>query len=157
MELESVVVHLSRARGCRWPSTIAGRAGSGPRPVNQMAIRYLRPHRGMRYAALALPARRAGQSVTYDERPPNGGYRGAERRGNDHHCGHRGNTVAPRAPRVEDPRLLAGRGRFVSDIALPGDGPPDRVPPVEPHAHLRRVDAAPARSAPGRARRPGRR
>ena len=51
--------------------------------------------------------------------------------------------------RVEDQRLLLGRGRYVDDIALPGlcHG----VTVLSPHAHARikRVDTGKAKAAPG--------
>jgi carbon-monoxide dehydrogenase large subunit len=60
-----------------------------------------------------------------------------------------GKYVGARVRRVEDPRLLAGRGCFVDDVALPGLLHLVVVRSVEAHAHLRRVDVGPALAAPG--------
>jgi aerobic carbon-monoxide dehydrogenase large subunit len=60
-----------------------------------------------------------------------------------------GKFVGARVRRVEDPRLLAGRGRFVDDVALPGMVHLTVVRSVEAHARLRHVDLAPALAAPG--------
>ena len=51
--------------------------------------------------------------------------------------------------RVEDPRLLTGRGRFVDDIDLPRQC--RGVVLYSPHAHarIRSIDAEAARRAPG--------
>src|SRR5262245_58295577 len=51
--------------------------------------------------------------------------------------------------RVEDPRLLTGRGRYTDDINLPGQAYAALV--RSPHAHpvIRRLDEAAARSMPG--------
>ncbi|HEY7869007.1 MAG TPA: molybdopterin cofactor-binding domain-containing protein, partial [Methylomirabilota bacterium] len=51
--------------------------------------------------------------------------------------------------RLEDPRLLAGRGRFLDDITLPGLLHAAFVRSEHAHATLRRVDAAGARTVPG--------
>jgi len=52
-------------------------------------------------------------------------------------------------PRLEDPRFITGRGRFVDDIALPRQC--HGVVVMSPHAHARikGVETAKARSAPG--------
>jgi carbon-monoxide dehydrogenase large subunit len=52
-------------------------------------------------------------------------------------------------PRFEDPRLLRGEGRFISDIEVPGQA--HMVYVRSPHAHARivSIDAAAARDAPG--------
>ncbi len=49
--------------------------------------------------------------------------------------------------RVEDPRFLAGRGRYVDDVVLPRQA--YGLPVLSPHAHarIRRVDVAAARAA----------
>ncbi len=52
-------------------------------------------------------------------------------------------------PRLEDPRLLAGRGRYVDDIALPGMLHAAFVRSQVAHGRLRGVDAANARNMPG--------
>jgi carbon-monoxide dehydrogenase large subunit len=51
--------------------------------------------------------------------------------------------------RVEDPRLLTGRGRFVDDVQLPGMLHAAVLRSAQAHAHLRRVDAAAARRLAG--------
>ena len=51
--------------------------------------------------------------------------------------------------RLEDPRLLAGRGRFLDDITLPGLLHAAFVRSEHAHALLRRVDAAGAGRVPG--------
>jgi carbon-monoxide dehydrogenase large subunit len=51
--------------------------------------------------------------------------------------------------RVEDPRLLTGRARFVDDITLPGMLHAAFVRSTVPHARLIGVDVSAARSAPG--------
>ncbi|MGH7416745.1 MAG: hypothetical protein ACREKB_03095, partial [Candidatus Rokuibacteriota bacterium] len=51
--------------------------------------------------------------------------------------------------RLEDPRLLAGRGRFLDDITLPGVLHAAFVRSEYAHAVLRRVDGGPARALPG--------
>jgi carbon-monoxide dehydrogenase large subunit len=51
--------------------------------------------------------------------------------------------------RREDARLLAGNGRFVADIAVPGRLDVAFVRPRRAHATLRDVDCARARDAPG--------
>ena len=51
--------------------------------------------------------------------------------------------------RVEDPRLLLGRGRYTDDISLPGQA--HGVVLRSPHAHARvlRIDTGAARALPG--------
>src|SRR6516162_71649 len=51
--------------------------------------------------------------------------------------------------RVEDQRFLLGRGRYVDDISLPGQG--HGVTVLSPHAHanIKRVDVSRAKAAPG--------
>lgn len=51
--------------------------------------------------------------------------------------------------RVEDPRLLTGRGRFVDDVRLPGMLHAAFVRSTAPHGRLLGVDASLAREAPG--------
>ena len=52
-------------------------------------------------------------------------------------------------PRLEDPRFITGRGRYVDDIDLPRQC--HGVVVMSPHAHARikRIDAAKAKAAPG--------
>src|SRR5207253_1749563 len=51
--------------------------------------------------------------------------------------------------RKEDPALLAGRGRFVDDIHLPGMLHAAFVRSAHAHARIRAIDATAARAAPG--------
>ncbi|HEX5092959.1 MAG TPA: xanthine dehydrogenase family protein molybdopterin-binding subunit [Burkholderiales bacterium] len=51
--------------------------------------------------------------------------------------------------RLEDPRLLRGAGRFIHDLALPGQAHLVLVRSPHAHARIRSVDAAAARAAPG--------
>ncbi|HZQ56487.1 MAG TPA: xanthine dehydrogenase family protein molybdopterin-binding subunit [Acidimicrobiales bacterium] len=51
--------------------------------------------------------------------------------------------------RVEDPRLLTGRGRFVDDVRLPGMLHAAFVRSTVPHGRVTNVDAAAARALPG--------
>ena len=57
--------------------------------------------------------------------------------------------VGQPVPRVEDPRFITGRGRYVDDLDLPQQC--YGVVVMSPHAHARikRVDTAKAKSAPG--------
>jgi aerobic carbon-monoxide dehydrogenase large subunit len=52
-------------------------------------------------------------------------------------------------PRLEDPRFITGRGRYVDDIDMPHQC--YGVPVMSPHAHARikSVDTAAAKAAPG--------
>jgi carbon-monoxide dehydrogenase large subunit len=52
-------------------------------------------------------------------------------------------------PRVEDLRLITGRGRFVEDVALPGLLHLALVRSPYPHARIARLDTTAARTAPG--------
>src|SRR5271166_4632349 len=51
--------------------------------------------------------------------------------------------------RKEDPALLAGRGRFVDDVRLPGTLHAAFVRSPHPHAKIRAVRTAAARQHPG--------
>ena len=51
--------------------------------------------------------------------------------------------------RIEDPRLLTGRGRYVDDIHLPGMLEAAFVRSTEAHAGIRSVDTSAARALPG--------
>ena len=51
--------------------------------------------------------------------------------------------------RVEDPRLLTGRGRYVDDVRLPGMLEAAFVRSSEAHAGIRAIDASAARALPG--------
>jgi carbon-monoxide dehydrogenase large subunit len=52
-------------------------------------------------------------------------------------------------PRKEDARLVAGRGRYVTDVELPRMLHVAFVRSPHAHARIRRIDAAAARAAPG--------
>src|SRR6266849_1548004 len=52
-------------------------------------------------------------------------------------------------PRVEDARLLAGQGRYVGDLVLPGMMHAAFVRSPHAHARIVSIDTAAARSAPG--------
>ncbi len=54
-----------------------------------------------------------------------------------------------RVKRLEDPALLAGRGRFVDDVKLPGLLHGAFVRSPHAHAMLRAIDGAPALAMPG--------
>src|SRR5436190_6698541 len=58
-------------------------------------------------------------------------------------------VVGERIARVEDARLLTGRGRYVDDIHAPGMHHAAFVRSHEAHGHLRAVDVRAARDAPG--------
>jgi carbon-monoxide dehydrogenase large subunit len=51
--------------------------------------------------------------------------------------------------RIEDPRLLRGEGRFIDDLALPGQAHLVLVRSPHAHARIAAVDLAAARAAPG--------
>ncbi|HZQ65463.1 MAG TPA: molybdopterin cofactor-binding domain-containing protein [Gaiellaceae bacterium] len=57
--------------------------------------------------------------------------------------------VGARVPRVEDSRLLAGRGRYVADITLPGMLHATFVRSIFAHGRIRSVDVARAQALPG--------
>jgi len=57
--------------------------------------------------------------------------------------------VGARVPRVEDPRLLRGRGRFVDDLQPPGLRHAAFVRSPFAHAHITAIDAAATRALPG--------
>ena len=57
--------------------------------------------------------------------------------------------VGARLPRIEDPRLLTGRGTFVDDLQLPGMLHLDLLRSPHAHAHIRDIDAREARALPG--------
>ena len=51
--------------------------------------------------------------------------------------------------RKEDPALLAGKGRFIDDVRLPGTLHAAFVRSAHPHARIHGIDAAAARALPG--------
>ena len=57
--------------------------------------------------------------------------------------------IGARVPRVEDARFLAGRGRYVADLARPGILHVAFVRSPHAHARIRGIDAARARALPG--------
>jgi carbon-monoxide dehydrogenase large subunit len=52
-------------------------------------------------------------------------------------------------PRIEDPDLVAGRGRFLDDIALPGMAHAVFVRSAQAHARIKGIDVAAAAALPG--------
>lgn len=60
-----------------------------------------------------------------------------------------GAWVGASVPRREDPRLLAGRGRFVDDITLPGMLHAQFVRSTVAHARITAVDLSEVRTVPG--------
>jgi carbon-monoxide dehydrogenase large subunit len=60
-----------------------------------------------------------------------------------------GRMVGARVPRVEDPRLLTGRGRYVDDLTVPGMAHAAFLRSPYPHARIVSVDVAEARALPG--------
>ncbi|HEV7470394.1 MAG TPA: xanthine dehydrogenase family protein molybdopterin-binding subunit [Pseudonocardia sp.] len=65
------------------------------------------------------------------------------------HLRRDGAWVGASVPRREDPRLLAGRGRFVDDIVLPGMLHAQFVRSTEAHAEILSVDLSEVRAVPG--------
>src|SRR5690242_18612437 len=57
--------------------------------------------------------------------------------------------IGAAVPRVEDERLLTGRGRYADDIALPRMAHAYVLRSPHAHARLRRIDTAPALAQPG--------
>src|SRR5262249_16053291 len=57
--------------------------------------------------------------------------------------------VGQPVPRVEDPRFITGRGRYVDDIELPQQCYGVAVMSPHAHARIKRVDTAKAKTAPG--------
>lgn len=58
-------------------------------------------------------------------------------------------AIGQRIPRVEDERLLTGRGRYLDDLNLSGQAHAHIVRSPHAHARLRGIDAAAARAMPG--------
>jgi aerobic carbon-monoxide dehydrogenase large subunit len=52
-------------------------------------------------------------------------------------------------PRIEDPRFITGRGRYVDDFDLPRQCHGVAVMSPYAHAHIKRIDTAKAKAAPG--------
>jgi aerobic carbon-monoxide dehydrogenase large subunit len=52
-------------------------------------------------------------------------------------------------PRMEDPKLLRGAGRYTDDLSLPGQAFAVMVRSRVAHGIIRGIDAAPARALPG--------
>lgn len=57
--------------------------------------------------------------------------------------------IGARVKRVEDPRLITGRGRYVGDVALPRMVHATFVRSPEAHARIRSIDVEAARALPG--------
>jgi carbon-monoxide dehydrogenase large subunit len=60
-----------------------------------------------------------------------------------------GRLVGARVVRVEDKRLLAGAGRYIDDVAVPGMLHAAFLRSPYPHAEIRSIDVAAARALPG--------
>jgi carbon-monoxide dehydrogenase large subunit len=60
-----------------------------------------------------------------------------------------GGYIGAPIPRLEDARLLTGRGTFVDDLAMPGVAHAAMVRSPHAHARVRSIDAAAARALPG--------
>lgn len=60
-----------------------------------------------------------------------------------------GRSVGMSVKRVEDPRLLSGKGRYVDDVTLPGMLHAAFLRSAVPHGRLLSVDASEARALPG--------
>src|SRR3954468_10413853 len=58
-------------------------------------------------------------------------------------------SIGARVMRVEDPRILTGRGQYVDDIVLPGMLHDAFFRSQVPHGLLRSVDVSAARALPG--------
>ena len=58
-------------------------------------------------------------------------------------------AIGARVLRVEDPRILTGRGRYIDDITLPGMLHAAFMRSTVPHGRLVSVDASEARELPG--------
>ena len=57
--------------------------------------------------------------------------------------------VGQRVKRLEDPRLITGKGTFVDDLKLPGLLYIQIVRSTEAHAHIRKIDTSLAAAADG--------
>ena len=62
-------------------------------------------------------------------------------------------SVGARVMRVEDPRILTGRGRYVDDVVLPDMLHAAFLRSPIPHGRLLGLDASEARRLAGRGRR----
>ena len=60
-----------------------------------------------------------------------------------------GRFVGARVRRVEDRRLLSGRGRYVDDVVVPGMAHAAFVRSPWPHALIRGIDTTRAAAVPG--------
>ena len=60
-----------------------------------------------------------------------------------------GRLVGARVQRVEDPRLLTGKGRYVDDLTVPGMAHAAFLRSPFPHARIVSIDVAAARALPG--------
>ena len=65
------------------------------------------------------------------------------------HLSSTGRYVGAPVPRVEDPRLVTGRGRFLDDLAVPGMLHAQFVRATVAHAELLEVDLTAVRALPG--------
>ena len=83
------------------------------------------------------------------ERGPSGPAPKAPRAGNVNAGGTAGRYVGARVNRVEDARLLTGRGTYVDDISLPGMLHASFVRSPHARAAIRAIDASAALASPG--------
>jgi aerobic carbon-monoxide dehydrogenase large subunit len=67
----------------------------------------------------------------------------------EHQFGGRPSLVGARVPRVNDPKLLTGEGRYIDDLQLPGMVHATVLRSPLPHGVLRRSDPARALAQPG--------
>jgi carbon-monoxide dehydrogenase large subunit len=61
----------------------------------------------------------------------------------------KGGIVGQRVKRLEDPRLITGKGTFVDDLKLPGLLYIQIIRSTEAHAHIRKIDTSRAAAANG--------
>jgi CO/xanthine dehydrogenase Mo-binding subunit len=59
------------------------------------------------------------------------------------------NWIGKDVPRLEDPKLLAGRATYVDDVSLPGMLEAAVLRSPIAHARIARIDTSRARSVPG--------
>jgi len=67
----------------------------------------------------------------------------------DTRSGQRAPYIGRPMPRLEDARLITGKGRYTDDFSYPNEVHAAFVRSPHPHARIVRIDAAPARALPG--------
>src|SRR5258708_23517221 len=67
----------------------------------------------------------------------------------DTRSGQRAPYMGRPMPRLEDARLITGKGRYTDDFSYPNEVHAAFVRSPHPHACIVRIDAAPARALPG--------